>query len=521
MALRRWGWGRGPEAAGDAPRRPLDRRGLARAGTRTAAVLLVLVLVLFANYFGWKYHHRFDWTESQLYSLSERTERVLHGLDQDVQVLVFLSPADELYEPARELLARYDAASPRLSVRVLDPGRNVLEVERLAEEHGVDRAAVVFIAGDERRVVARTELADYDFAAMQFGGGAPEVEAFRGEQEFTRALVELTEGRRPKVYFTVGHGERRLDDRGPDGLQELQTVLGADSFTFEEWSTLGAEAVPVDADLLVVAGPGSTFLPPELALLGRYVDGGGRLLVLLDPPIAADTGRIGATGLEEWLAGYGVEVGADVVIDPAGGLIGFGAETFFANRYPGDHPITESLRRDELPVLLRLARSVGEGDPPPGMVTTRLVATTEEGWGETDLAAPARDDGDLPGPVPLGVVVAADAGGGDDEAEAVGEEAAEEGRGAAAGPRLVVLGDSELVTDQFLAQNFGNQVLVTSAVNWLVERETLVGIPPRPRERVNLTLTGAQLRWIYLLALVVLPGAGLVTGVVVHLRRRR
>jgi ABC-type uncharacterized transport system involved in gliding motility auxiliary subunit len=155
------------------------------------------------------------------------------------------------------------------------------------------------------------------------------------------------------------------------------------------------------------------------------------------------------------------------------------------------------------------------------MVTTRLVATTEEGWGETDLAAPARDDGDLPGPVPLGVVVAADAGGGDDEAEAVGEEAAEEGRGAAAGPRLVVLGDSELVTDQFLAQNFGNQVLVTSAVNWLVEREALVGIPPRPRERVNLTLTGAQLRWIYLLALVVLPGAGLVAGVAVHLRRRR
>jgi ABC-type uncharacterized transport system involved in gliding motility auxiliary subunit len=531
MAMRRpWPWRRAAAAGGEAPaeapvagavRPPLDRRGLVRTGTLGASVLLVLALAVFVNYFGWKYHHRFDWTASQLYSLSQRTEQVLASLDEDVEVFVFLPSGDELYEPTRELLARYEDASPHVSVRVLDPERNVLEVGRLAEQYGIDRPAVVFTDGTEQRVVARTDLAEYDFAAMQFGGGQPEIEAFRGEQQFTRALVELTERSKPRVYFTVGHGELRLDDQGAGGLQELQRILGADSFTFEEWATLGAEAVPEDADLVVVAGPGSSFLPPELELLGRYLDRGGRLLALLDPPIVGRPERVGSTGLEDWLVGYGVAVGANVVVDRAGGLLGFGPETFFANRYPDPHPINEGLRRDELPVLLRLARSVGEGTPPPDFTATTLLATSDEGWGETDLADVARGEDDLPGPVPLGVVVAPrDATGGEEEA-ALDPAGGGEPAAAADGFRIVVLGDAELATDQFLVQNFGNQVLLTSAVNWLVEREALVGIPPRARERVGLTLSAAQLRWVYLLALLVLPGLVLVAGVTVHYRRRR
>jgi ABC-type uncharacterized transport system involved in gliding motility auxiliary subunit len=89
------------------------------------------------------------------------------------------------------------------------------------------------------------------------------------------------------------------------------------------------------------------------------------------------------------------------------------------------------------------------------------------------------------------------------------------------GFRLVVLGDSDLATDFALGQSFGNQVLLTSAVNWLVERQALVGIPPRETERVGLTLSSAELRGIYLLALIALPGFGLLAGLFVYSRRRR
>lgn len=525
-------------AIGGAVRPPVDRRGLAKSGTLGAAVFLVLALAVIVNYFGWKYHQRLDWTESDFYSLSQRTEQVLAGLEEDVVVTVFLDPGDELFEPSRELLARYDAASPRLSVRVMDPERNLLEARQLAADYGLDRPAVVFASGDERRVVPSTDLAEYDWSAAQFGGGEPEIQAFRGEQQFTRALVELTERERPKVVFTVGHGELSLDDRAGTGLQELQRLLGADSFELEEWASLGAEAVPEGTDLLVIAGPTATFLAPELDLLARYLDGGGALLALLDPPLVggADS-RIGRIGLEEWLAGYGVDLGSNVVVDPEATLPIFGAETFFASNYPQPHPVNRPLRDAELPVLLRLSRSVGTSGPPPGHRAVELLASSAEAWGETDLADARRSEDDLAGPVPLAVVVAPEeAGDGDDPvaeedllaeegegAETAADELAAEGDPAAGdgGFRLVVVGDSDFATDLFLGQNFGNQVLLTSAVNWLVERQALVGIPPRETERVGLTLSSGELRGLYLLALVALPGLGLVGGLFVHFRRRR
>jgi ABC-type uncharacterized transport system involved in gliding motility auxiliary subunit len=332
------------------------------------------------------------------------------------------------------------------------------------------------------------------------------------------------------MVFTVGHGELSLDDRGGTGLQELQRLLGADSFTFEEWASLGADAVPADTDLLVIAGPTATFLPPELDVLAQYLDGGGRLLALLDPPLTGGAeSRIGSIGLEDWLSGYGVEVGSNVVVDPAATLAFFGAETFFANRFPEDHAINRPLARGELAVLLRLARSVATATPPREYRAVTLIGSSPEAWGETDLSDPRRDEGDLAGPVPLGVVVEPEGAGGDDGfsgEDMFGEDEPEVADGADAADggdsfRLVVLGDSDLVTDQILGQNFGNQVLLTAAVNWLVERQTLVGIPPREKERVGLTLSSAELRGIYLLALVALPGFGLLAGLFVYSRRRR
>ena len=61
-----------------------------------SGVLLAIVLFAITNYFGWKYHQRFDWTESQLYSLSENTENVLAELDRYVEVVVVMSPGGPL-----------------------------------------------------------------------------------------------------------------------------------------------------------------------------------------------------------------------------------------------------------------------------------------------------------------------------------------------------------------------------------------------------------------------------------------
>jgi ABC-type uncharacterized transport system involved in gliding motility auxiliary subunit len=87
--------------------------------------------------------------------------------------------------------------------------------------------------------------------------------------------------------------------------------------------------------------------------------------------------------------------------------------------------------------------------------------------------------------------------------------------------RLVVFGDSDFASDQLLRASEANVVLLIDTLNWLVERESLLGIPPKEPERVRLSLTQSQMTWVYALALLILPGLAVILGVVVWLRRRR
>jgi ABC-type uncharacterized transport system involved in gliding motility auxiliary subunit len=495
-----------------APMERMNRRQLVRTGMLSAAVLLTAALLLIANYFGWKYHKRFDWTGSELYSLSEKTRNVLEELDKDVRFVVFLSPEQQdLYEPVRELLARYEAASRRIDVEMVDPEKNPVKAQQLVQRYGVTSTGVVVESGQDRRVIDSADLAELDFSGVQMGQG-PEMSAFKGEQLFTSAILQLAEGRKPKILFTTGHGERSLDDRSPRGLAGAQEILGRDNFEIEEWASLGKPAVPDGTDLLVIAGPSGSFVQPELDALSAYLNGGGRMLVLLDPTLgqAAGSGLV-QTGLERWLAGRGVQTGQNIVVDPSNPLPFFGPETIFVKDY-ADHPITRPLREGDLPVLMSVVRSVAQGQ---GAVAgpTELLRTTAEGWGESNLAnleQVQRDGNDAAGPVPLAVVI----GGGDTDQAARAANIQSPGR-------LVVYGDSDFASNQLIEANAGNAILLSNTLNWLVEREALLGIPPKKTEQVKLSLAEGELWRIYALTLILLPGLGILMGAMVHFRRRR
>ncbi|MEM7049159.1 MAG: GldG family protein [Acidobacteriota bacterium] len=506
-----------------------DSKGtIFKTGMQSASLLLLVALLAIVNYFGWKYHQRFDWTATEIYSLSDKTKNVLANLEQDVEAVVFLNPVDPLFDSVEELLARYEAASSRFSVRTVDAARNPLEAQTLAERFDLQSDAIVLVRGDDRKIVLRDDLAEYDYSGVQMGRTA-EISAFKGEQRFTSALIDLEEQVSPKVLFTTGHGEIVGGEIAGGGLSALRRLLQDDNFEIEEWASLGQETVPEGTDLLVIAGPTSGFIPPETAMFSSYLEAGGRILLLLDPVLSpTGSGELLDIGLEEWLAGWSVEVGRNAVVDPAAALPFYGAETLFVADY-GTHPLTRSVQDGGLAVLVSMARSVGAGESQEGLRVTQLLETSREGWGETDLLNVEKGAGDLAGPVPLGVVVEieADDSPADSGLDAGGEAVTGDGEGdelaaaAASGGRLVVFGDSDFVGDGLLQARDANVVLLIDTLNWLVERETLLGIPPKEPERVRLSMTGSQLAWTNALALLVLPGLGIIFGVLVYRRRRR
>jgi ABC-type uncharacterized transport system involved in gliding motility auxiliary subunit len=537
------------------------RRRVVYGSTLSAGVLLMVALLVIVNYLAFRHYERFDWTRSGLYTLSDKTKQVLSHLDVDIEAVMFMDPGAEIYPPTKELLARYAAASAHLKVREVDPLKNLAEAQQLVQKYDIQRDnVVVFVGPGDRRVVEGADLADYDYSGSQYGE-APKLQGFKGEQLFTSAIVELVEQRKPKILFTSGHGEARLDDSvDPRGLGRAQDFLGRDNFELEEWSSLGADRVPEGTDLVVIAGPTSGFTAPELEALSRFLTSGGRVLALVDPTLT-ETSQLADVGLRSWLGEYGVDLGDDIVVDPSNLLPFFSAETIFADHY-GSHAITDALQQARIPVVFALARSVSRGaDVPAGETVTDLAKTSADGWGETRLDRldqVEKDDQDREGPISLGVAVqlgspegeagseggdaeAASAPGPDETATTEAADPPDEGANASEEPeavapegqtaaqpekaeespgRMVVFGDSDFMTNGQLGQA-GNATLVANTMNWLVERKSHLGIGPKTPEQVRLSLTRAQLRSIQLLVLLLLPGLGVVAGTVIYFRRRR
>ena len=256
--------------------------------------------------------------------------------------------------------------------------------------------------------------------------------------------------------------------------------------TVATWASLGKDDLPAGTEVVVVAGPRTAFLAPESGALQKYLAAGGHALVLLDPVLPGPGSPPPDLGFAELLGQYGLQLGDDIVVDPANALPMVGAETVLANQY-GTHPIVRPLSAESLPVVFPLARSVTKAEKPPdGVAETMLVETSAEGWGETNLKALAegngaiqKESGDTPGPVSIAVAV-----GPADEKRTGGKAA-----------RLVVIGNSRFATDGAIA-NGGNGILFANAIHWLTGSEKQIGIAPKTIEQASLSLTDSQVRRI-------------------------
>ncbi len=484
-------------------------RGLAaRAGTSAAAIALAAAFLVGVNWLGGRHWARGDWTKTRLYSLSATTKKLVGGLAKPVRITVFMDRDSRLWAPVSELLDRYRALSSKIEVEYLDPKRNPARAEALVREFGIRQSTIVFRSGDRKKYVEEDKLADFDFTGAQFGRGAPEIKAFKGEEQFTSAILAVTEERTPRVYFSAGHGEASIDsgERGR-GFADAKQLLERDNLTVAKWESLGKDSVPADADAVVVAGPRTPFLEPEAAALEKYVAGGGKALLLLDPVLPAPGAPAGELGLGKLLADNGVKLGNDLVVDPSNALPLVGAETVFANRY-GSHPIVRLLSDEGLPVIFPLARSVSRADPTGATSSaTMLVETSSDGWGETSLAnleeQVKKDPQDTAGPVSLAVAVG----------PAEGEKSSSK-KG-----RLVVIGNSRFAASGALG-NAGNANLFLNAIHWLTGAEKQIGIAPKTPEQASLSLTQGQVRRIGLFSILGMPALAIVLGVWVWYRRR-
>ncbi len=461
----------------------------ARYGTLAGASVLVVLAILAAiNYLAERHNKRWDLTAASQYSLSEQTKKVLQGLTKPVKATVFARTED--FERFRSRLEEYQYVSKQLQVEYIDPEKRPTLADKLKEN------------------ALGTVVLEYDGRVQRVTSEA--------EQDLTNGLIKVVQGKQPKVYFVTGHGERDLNGSDGAGYGGIADQLKSDNFLTEPLVLLQQD-IPADAAVVVVAGPKSDLLEPEIAKLKAYLAKGGKVMVLIDPPVNAEAPPL--ANLIALLKDWSVEVGNNAILDPMSQLRGTQADVPVAAQYPY-HQITNTFRLLTAYPYTRSVKPI-EGAP-SGRTATSFVMSGRNSWAESDLktlttkgeAAPEFDKGDVQGPISMAVAVSA-------PVEGAAPPPADEKDANPNKPetRLVVVGDSDFAANS-VAGIPGNQDMFLNMVNWLAQQENLISVRPRNPEDRRITLTGGQDRMIAWFTMVILPGLVFLAGIQTWWRRR-
>lgn len=489
-------------------------RGMAGVNTTLTVVLAVAAFGLVSYLNLTVVRGGLDLTAERRFSLSERSRAILEELAGEVEVTVVLSAAElddqdlRLEDEIVQLVAQFArAARGRIVHRLLGGAEDESHVLALLEELRLDPRTI-----ECPLVIVRRDRASRQLGAGEFVMRVQGELRFRGEEALLNAILEVTDVKKRRVYFTVGHGEGEIDLHAPGGYTALRDAVERDHLEVELFNPAKVPAVPDDCAALVVLGPRRHFSATESATVDAYLQRGGRVLVLLE---SALEGGGGQDRLDAVLARWGVRPLPGAVADPTGNLQG-NPHWIWIDRY-GSHVIVNRLEHfpsiHARPRGLRLIEDL-RSPRARALFVFPLLASSEQSWCADDRRQEPRPRaGDPSGAFVLGAAVW--------EARQPDDRVPE--------ARMVVYGDASFISNRSLGRfDFARQThldLFRNALNWLLEREARIALDSRPylgvRRLTPLDISDRSIRLVMWGGMLGLPLLVLLSGVVVWLRRRR
>ena len=478
-----------------------------RYGTNVgAAVLLVTGIAVIVNVIVvQRFDTSADWTSDKIYTLSDQTRKILHGLDHEVQVIAFftLNPTSNQLardrQRAEDLLEMYERETDKLSVEFVDPNAEALK----RKEYDIQLdGTTVFESGGVREYITTVD-----------------------EQKFTSAILKVVRDELVKIYFLTGHEEQAIDDFDENrGYSRTREELEKQNYRVETLSLATQPQVPVDCAALIIPGPKTPLMAHEVSAISKYLDRDGKLLLMLDPSM--NSAEEPNQGLVDLMDKWGVTVGNDLVLDrlrPAYFLFGGSqpeAPTLSDFEF---HQITQEVSRA---VTFQLARSVTpKTNAGSDLSVKSLVKTTDEisgSWGETKRMADGTFESDLsytegedtPPPVSLAVAIQRE------DSQSIPDDAPAADTLEESKTRIVVVGDSDFANNLFFHATGGGDFFL-NAVSWLTLEEDLIAIRPvDPTERSLRMMTPHEVAFVQLTAVFLIPLIIFLIGVGVWWRRR-
>ncbi|MBK8025606.1 MAG: Gldg family protein [Chloroflexi bacterium] len=448
----------------------------------------------------------FDATQATRFTLSPETERVISRLSQPLRIIGFYSPRSLTVRETDDQFFRLyeDATDGRISRQYYDPD----EQPALARRYSVQYDGQVFIAG-----LLEDGSIDFSTLARVPSNGTQ-------ERDMTEAIARFMIAGRLSVYFNVGLGERGPLDATQEGISAVfagvqESGINARTLDLAQIAAENGD-IPNDASAVVFVRPLRDLNPAEIDVVARYLERGGSLFLMPDvlfndQPFMSQTGAFNLFLLEN----YGIGAIDAAVVDP-----GLSAQTpldVISAFVFAESDIAARLDPAVNPTLFSVARAVDVklSNTPPDIATGRLIFTTDQAYGETNLQllgdtnTTQYDEGvDVPGPLTTAAWAT----------------------NLATGAKIVLVGDGDYVANGRIVSNTdgsilvpGNGILFTDALVWLTGLNEEIEFSPQlfGQGLPLIFISQQQMDTIVFFTVVFMPAATLLIGIGIWLRRSR
>lgn len=447
-------------------------------------IFLVLGILITVNYLAVKKNKTWDLTEDRIFSLSDQSVKVVKELKDPLKFVILYKGESQVtaMTELRESLKAYQDLSSIVQIDFFDAYvENLKAQEYLASLPDGKRGQ------------------DTLWLFVEHMGKRERVNAPFSEVEIVSAIIKSTRKSSSKIYFLTGHGERRLDSTGPEGLSGLKEQMEQSSSRIEELNLMTTSTVPSDASAIVIAGPTTQILENEFKALDAYLETGGSIVLMADPGEKHN--------ISGWIKKYGMEFSNHFVLSFGAQVQGMGPQMVVAMDFNQNNQITKPFSENKSYLLMHLASEVRKStysqDIQNDFQVEELVKSNEKSISMSELTETAKK-----GELRSYSLAALSKGKIKSKTEGAGEKEF----------HLMVFSDSDFVSNQ-LASQPTNINLFTNAIAGVTGQTDLISITPRKPKATTMTLTrGVQLAIVGLFTC--LPLLFIITGGVAVYRRR-
>jgi len=428
---------------------------------------------------------KLDLTPNKIYSLGDVTKDILKGLKKDVDIYVLYNDDPVKHSDAKnvmEFLNQYEKYG-HVKVQRINPEKNPGIIASIDPEgvHDLHEDNIIVKSGKSLKIFFTEQLYLED---MYNANGTNK---WDGEQVITGAIKYVTADKKSVIYYSMGHEERNLYDE----FKTLKNYIEKNSCEVKQLNLLKEVNIPDDAEIIIFTSPKLDLTADEKGKVDNFLRNGGKAMFMFD----YQEKDLSLPHFEELMRTYGISVNNDKVRDTGNNSLP--QNNYYLVVLPMNNIINANLLGNGTALVIPNARSLNIlKNNKENLSVAPLLQTSSSAVGEQINKSNGNNYG------PLNLAIAAE--------YKVQEKTS----------RVVVVGNSSFVSDDFVSKYPFSVNFIINTVNWMQDNRGELPIQPKSLEFGTLQISQSQANISRVFITFILPLLILGAGMIVWMKRR-